>query len=72
MSRDPYEYVELGFIGHCYTKTSSYEGLTEEQADELQAELDARAAKRIPIGFRAETSKTSRRAGGFPKVRWLS
>ena len=68
--RGGFDYI--GGVGQCYTKSSSYEGLTEEEADELKAELDAKASRRVPVGFRAETAKTSRRAGRFPKVRWLS
>lgn len=35
-----------------FVKGNPYEGLSDDQADELQAELEARDARRLPFGFR--------------------
>lgn len=64
----------VGFmLGSTSAISSSYDGLSDDQADKLQAELEAREARRIPIGFR-ETApprqqRGARRLGTWPKVR---
>jgi hypothetical protein len=58
-------------VGMTTAKSSSYDGLTDEEADELKAELDAKQARRIPIGFRATRSVSrtgGRMPGTFPNV----
>ena len=36
-----------------FVKSSPYDGLTDEQADLLQAELEAKDLRKLPFGFRA-------------------
>ena len=42
---------ELG-VG-AFVKSSPYDGLTDEQADQLQTELEEKDLRRLPFGFRA-------------------
>lgn len=51
---DEYNVNDLGFcLGHVTTRSSAYDGLTDDEAEELKAELLLREARRIPLGFRA-------------------
>ena len=51
-----YNVNDLGFSVGSASRLSPYDGLTDEQADELQAELEAREAKKVPLGFRGTRS----------------
>ena len=62
VGREAYESdaVEIGFtLGHVSAKFSPYAGLTDEEAAELKAELDAKQAKKLPLGFRLHHTETS-------------
>jgi hypothetical protein len=50
----------IGFQIGSISRFSPYDGLTDEQGDELQAELEARDARRVPLGFRATRPKPLR------------
>lgn len=45
--------------GH-YVRGTLYDGLTDDQADELEAELKEREKRRMPFGFRAPESTKNR------------
>ena len=62
---EEYNVNELGFTLGSISRWSPYDGLTDEQADALQVELEAREARRLPLGFRA--TRPSRRVR-WPKI----
>lgn len=65
----------LGLVGTISNKFSPYDGLTDEECEQLKKELDEKAARRIPAGFRSGKQNAKiggRRAGSWPKVKWLS
>lgn len=65
---EDYDVNELGFtLGHV-TRMNPYEGLTDEQADALQAELDAKQARKLPIGFRATRARKGASRRDWPVV----
>ncbi len=42
--------------------------LTDAEVLEFQAEHEERQARRVPVGFRAETASKDKRAGRFPRI----
>jgi hypothetical protein len=77
--REPYESdaVEIGFmVGSISNKFSPYDGLTDEEADELKRDLDERLSRRIPAGFAPSKRKRmkigGRRPGSWPKIGWFT
>lgn len=68
---EPPETAIIG-VGHTSAKSSSYDGMTDEEADALQAELKEMEARRIPAGFRKTAPvrrvRGVRPAGSWPKV----
>lgn len=56
---EDYDVNEIGFQVGSISRWSPYEGLTDEQADALQAELEAKQSRRLPIGFRKTRARKS-------------
>jgi hypothetical protein len=74
MSREPYESdaVEIGLVaGTASGLMPAYE-LNDGEILAYQEEQATRAARRVPIGFRAETAATTPGAGAFPAVGHLT
>jgi hypothetical protein len=68
---EEYNVNDLGFAVGAVSKSSSYDGLTDEEAEELKKELDAVAARRLSFGFSVNvkaTKSAGRKAGSWPKV----
>lgn len=68
MSELDYDSETTLSVGSVSAKSSSYDGLTDEQADALQAELEAKDARRIPIGFRATRARQGASRRDWPVV----
>lgn len=54
---EDYNVNDVGLSVGSISRWSPYDGLTDEQADELQAELEERQARRLPLGFRATAER---------------
>jgi hypothetical protein len=67
--REPYEHdaVEIGLLAGD-AKTLDGLELTDDEWKAEKAELAERLARKVPLGFRAETATTHEGAGRFPFV----
>jgi len=66
MSREPYDWLEVGLIGE--NRALDPLPLTEAEKRAERKRRNEALAKKIPIGFRLEHSVSDPEAGKFPDV----